>query len=187
MIDLGTGDGTAVMDAARRATTTLCVGVDADASRLREASAKAARPPRRGGLPNALFLAGDATAIPGAFVGLADVVSITLPWGSLLRSVLAGDERFARDLGRALRPGGQLRVVVSLEDRDRAVVGVAEADPHLGTLAFALKAADLEVVERREVTAADMTAIRSSWARRLGIPRRRPAWLLVARKPGSRP
>ena len=89
------------------------------------------------------------------------------------------------DLARTLRPGGGLRVLVSIEDRDRAAIGASVGDPGLDTFAASLGAVGLEVVERRDVTAEDMTAIRSSWARRLGIPSRRSARLLVARMPAS--
>jgi hypothetical protein len=186
MIDLGTGDGAAVLDAARHAPTTLCIGMDADASRLREASSRAARSARRGGLPNALFLAGDATAIPTALAGHADEITITLPWASLLRAILAGDEPFVVGLARTLKPGGRLRVLVSIEDRDRAAIGESASDPGLDTFATSLGAAGVEVVERRDATREDLTEIRSSWARRLGIPSRRSARLLVARKPARR-
>jgi 16S rRNA (adenine(1408)-N(1))-methyltransferase len=187
MIDLGTGDGAAVIEAARRDPATLAIGIDADASRMREASARSARSPRRGGLPNALFLVGDAASLPAAFDGVADEVAITLPWGSLLRAVLAADRRFATGLGRVLRPGGRVRVVVSLEDRDRAAfdAGTIDAgtiDPELRAFGACLEAVGLELVERRAVVAADMATIRSSWARRLGIPARRGAWMLAARR-----
>jgi SAM-dependent methyltransferase len=189
VIDLGTGDGAAVLEAARRDPATLAVGIDADASRMREASSRAARDARRGGVPNALFLVGDATSLPVALHGIADVITITLPWGSLLRAVLTADRGFAAVLGRALRPGGRIWVVVSLEERDRAGVDAATADAELRAFATGLEAIGLEVVERRAVTEADMATIRSSWARRLGIPARRTAWMLIARRPerGPRP
>jgi hypothetical protein len=184
MIDLGTGDGAAVLDAARRSPATLCVGLDADASRMREASARAARSARRGGLANALFLASDATAIPAAFHARADEIAITLPWGSLLRTILAGDRRFAAEVAGALAPGGRVRILVSIEDRDRLGIGAHDADASatddLGAFAVALQSVGLDIVERREATADDVAAIRSSWARRLGIPARRSARLLVA-------
>jgi 16S rRNA (adenine(1408)-N(1))-methyltransferase len=183
MIDLGAGDGAAVLDAARRSPASLCVGIDADAAALREASARAARPVRRGGLPNALFLVADATSLPRPFAGQVDDITITLPWGSLLRLALAGDRRFAGDLAGALRPGGRLRIVVSVEDRDHVAIGAAAADGDLAALAGALEAVGLDVLERRPVTADDMAAIRSSWAKRLGIPTRRSASLLIAASP----
>ena len=169
--------------AARRSAITLCVGIDTDPSGVRVASARAARPPRRGGLPNALFLAGDATELPAAFHERADEITVTLPWGSLLQSVLMPDQGFVRGLTRALRANGRLRVLVSVEERDRRAIaakGAAVDGGDLGPLARALENAGLEILERREVTSDDVRAIRSSWARRLGIPTRRSARLLVA-------
>jgi hypothetical protein len=132
-----------------------------------------------------VFLVGDATSLPTVFDGTADDLTITLPWGSLLRAVLNGDPAFAVELGRALRPGGRLRVVTSLEDRDRAALDLETSDPSLTALATALETAGLRVVELRPVDEADLGEIRSSWCRRLGIPSRRPARILVARRPDS--
>jgi 16S rRNA (adenine(1408)-N(1))-methyltransferase len=158
--------------------------VDSDPSALREASSRAARQPRRGGLSNALFLVDDATRLPACFAGRADAVNVTLPWGSLLRATVAGDGPFATEIARTLRPGGRVRVVVSVEERDRAAIG-SEADGELIALVDALEAVGLETLERRPVNAVDMSAIRSSWAKRLGIPARRSAMLLVTRKPAE--
>jgi 16S rRNA (adenine(1408)-N(1))-methyltransferase len=94
-VDLGTGDGAAVLRAARRDPTALVIGVDADASSLREVSRRADRPPGRGGAPNAVFVVADATAALQALLGRVDEVRITLPWGSLLRAVLDGERAFA--------------------------------------------------------------------------------------------
>jgi len=76
------------------------------------------------------------------------------------------------------------RVLVSVVARDapalgsRAESGVALLD----RFACALRSAGMDVVDRREATAADVVDLESSWAKRLGIPTRRPAWLLTARK-----
>ena len=51
-IDLGTGDGRAVLAAAAARPDTLAIGVDANAAGMCEASRRAHR---RGALPNALF------------------------------------------------------------------------------------------------------------------------------------
>jgi hypothetical protein len=67
-------------------------------------------------------------------------------------------------------------VVVSVTERDG--LGLART-ADLGAFA----AAGLQVLENREATRRDVDGLGSSWAKRLGIPRRRPAWLLRARKP----
>jgi 16S rRNA (adenine(1408)-N(1))-methyltransferase len=51
-LDLGTGDGRAVLAAAAARPDTLVIGVDASATAMNESSRRAAR---RGALPNALF------------------------------------------------------------------------------------------------------------------------------------
>ena len=61
--------------------------------------------------------------------------------------------------------------------------GAALLDPFAG----ALEAAGLGVVDRHVATAADVADLGSSWAKRLGIPTRRPAWSLAAAKGGCGP
>lgn len=185
MVDLGTGDGAAVMDAARAAPATLCVGLDTDAAAMRERSARAARSARRGGLPNALFLAGDARALPGAFAGRIDAVHVTLPWGPLLRMVLEADAELVAGIATGLGPGGRLAVITSVDQRDRASLADLARHAHLAHLADALADAGLRVTARRGVVDSDVATLRSSWARRLGIPARRSARLLRAEKPAS--
>jgi tRNA G46 methylase TrmB len=95
IVDLGTGDGSAVLRIARLEPRALVIGVDADASSLREAARRATRPAHKGGLPNALFLVADARATLAVLRGRVDELRITLPWGSLLRMVLEGERDFA--------------------------------------------------------------------------------------------
>jgi 16S rRNA (adenine(1408)-N(1))-methyltransferase len=88
VVDIGTGDGRFVLATARAEPRALVIGLDADASRMSEASRRAARKPGKGGLPNALFVVAAAESLPCELDGLVDAVTIQLPWGSLLRSVL---------------------------------------------------------------------------------------------------
>src|SRR5579884_1287301 len=94
VVDLGTGDGAAVLQAAHAEPTALVIGVDANASALREASQRAARPAHKGGLPNAMFVAADAGEALGLLRGRVAELRIALPWGSLLRWVLDGERAF---------------------------------------------------------------------------------------------
>jgi 16S rRNA (adenine(1408)-N(1))-methyltransferase len=55
-VDLGCGDGRAVLAAAAARSDRLVVGVDANAAAMAEASRRAARKPAHGGLPNPLFM-----------------------------------------------------------------------------------------------------------------------------------
>jgi hypothetical protein len=69
--------------------------------------------------------------------------------------------------------------LVSIAGRDHLGVDASTA---LGRFALALNEAGLSVAEWRDATDTDVQALGSSWAKRLGIPRRRAASLLVAQK-----
>ena len=93
--------------------------------------------------------------------GIADRATIHFPWGSLLRGVTCGDEAVLAPLARLLRIGGRLELVLQASD-----VAVDAFERHC-----------LVLCERRPATAAEVTRTRSSWAKRLGIGPRRPAFV----------
>ena len=71
-------------------------------------------------------------------------------------------------------------MLVSAESRDGlGLCGAAVLD----RFAEALCAAGLTLAERRLASVEDVRQSGSSWAKRLGIPACRSAWLLVARRP----
>jgi hypothetical protein len=69
---------------------------------------------------------------------------------------------------------------VSVTERDHLCVDRSTA---LERFASALSVAGLHVESCRNASEDDVQALGSSWARRLGIPRRRAASILAARKP----
>ena len=155
---------------------------------MAEASRRAGRRPERGGLANALFVVAAAEALPPELDGLADLVTVHFPWGSLLRGLLAAEPAVLGGLARIMRPGGSLRLLVSATARD-AGAGVAPlGESDLAALAGAYAVHGLAVAEARPATPADVAASHSTWGKRLGAGRHRPAWLLEARlraRPGS--
>ena len=57
----------------------LVIGVDADAGSMVEASRRAARATKRGGLSNALFVVAAAEAVPAELDGRADALTVHFP------------------------------------------------------------------------------------------------------------
>ena len=72
-----------------------------------------------------------------------------------------------------------MHVLASLVERD----GVEQAGNRavLEPLAQTLREAGLYTTRLSQATNADVVGLGSSWAKRLGIPQRRPAWVLGAR------
>jgi 16S rRNA (adenine(1408)-N(1))-methyltransferase len=182
VIDLGTGDGRFVLATAAREPRTLVVGLDADASRMTVASRRADRAPRKGGLPNATFVVAPAEALPAELSGIADAVTIHFPWGSLLRGVVCAEPWLAGGLRGITKPDATVDVMLSLVERD-AVIGLPPLDDReiarvaadWGALGFAVESAG-------QATADETAATRSTWAKRLGAGRARPAWRLRLRR-----
>jgi hypothetical protein len=170
------------------------VGVDPVAAAMAESSRRAARTARRGGLPNALFVVAAAETLPAGLHGVAELLTVNLPWGSLLRGALALDPCAAAGIATLAAPGGRVELLLAPADRDRLGREVDVATCVAGSLAGDWGAMGLELVEARPATAGDLAARPTSWGRRLGLgPGRRPGgdagrepWLLVLERPAVR-
>lgn len=134
---------------------------------MADASRSAAANTRKGGLTNALFLVESAECLPGPLASSADLVTVVLPWGSLLRGVLDADAAIAQGLCNLLRPDGELLLFLSEIDQ-----------PAVDDLLERLVARGLRSLEVREAVEWDVRTLSSGWARRLGIPGSRPAWII---------
>jgi hypothetical protein len=74
--------------------------------------------------------------------------------------------------------------MVSITERDAPALGVRHdrGAALLDPLAAAFEEAGLHAGDPRQPTVADVANLGSSWAKRLGIPERRPAWVLTAQE-----
>ena len=169
----------AALRAAKDAPSRLFVAIDANADGLREASAKAMR---RDGAPNALFVRAAVEALPPELAGLADRVTVTLPWGSLLRAVALPDVGLLAHVRGLLQPGGRLDVVYAIDpDRDAAALqalglDVARCGPQEATCA-GYADAGLRVDCVSELAREEIAALGTTWARKLAAtPSARRAW-----------
>jgi hypothetical protein len=143
--------------------------------------AESSRRADRRGPANTLFLAAGAESlVDSPLAGTADLVTVTFPWGSLLRGVVGLDTAALAGVAAALRPGGRLEVLASVVPSD-GVDGLVCLDEAAAARIYeAWSCAGLELVAMRPVTTAELRAVRSSWARRLGD---RPVWRLEGRRP----
>lgn len=98
----------------------LVIGVDAVAEQMRESSRRLAAKPARGGLPNALLGRLPLADAPGELAGIADSLTVLLPWAGLLAAVTGARSTIAnqppengglRALRRICRTGADVHVV----------------------------------------------------------------------------
>jgi 16S rRNA (adenine(1408)-N(1))-methyltransferase len=173
-IDVGTGDGRAVLAAAGRQPGTLALGLDANAAAMAEASRRAARAGRKGGLENARFVLGAAEAPPPELAASADLVTVTFPWGSLLRGCVGLDPVVAAGVAGLVGADGSLELLLAPADRDGLDGLPTSAEALVVAAARAFECHGFDVAEARAATPAEIAASGSTWARRL----RRPATLV---------
>ncbi len=119
LIDLGTGDGRAVIVEAAADPGALVVGIDADARVMAELSRRAAAAPAKGGHANAVFIASGVELLPPELDGIAEQVTVRFPWGSLLRGAIGVDPEVSRSIGRLVGPAGRLDLALSIVEHDR--------------------------------------------------------------------
>jgi 16S rRNA (adenine(1408)-N(1))-methyltransferase len=153
------------------------IGIDADAASMRETSRRAARAPKKGGLPNAMFVVASVEALPDELHAIADEVRVTFPWGSLLRGVVGMDPAVLAGMALVAKPGAEIRAVFSVTERD--ALGVAD---RVDRMAF--DEHGLQVVEDRPAAVDEIDATGSSWAKRLRAGVDRPVTLVRAVRRG---
>lgn len=166
-IDVGTGDGRAVIAAAAREPRTLVVGTDANAAAMAESSRRAAAPSRKGGLANAAFIVAAAEAAPAELAGIAHLVTVRFPWASLLRGCVGLDPAVAAGVASLVRPGGSLELLLAPSARDGLDGVPVEAAAIVDGTAGAFGARGFEVAVGRAASDAEINASGSTWAKRL--------------------
>jgi 16S rRNA (adenine(1408)-N(1))-methyltransferase len=183
LVDVGTGDGRFVLEAARRDPGLFAIGVDACRENLREnarrvharreRSPHAARP-AEGSL---LFVIASAGALPAELRGLASQVTVNFPWGSLRDGLLRGDPALLDGLRGLMRPGAQLELRLNAS-------ALAEAGWELLSGADQVRAVLAEAGFRprppRLLDAAALRAFPSTWARKLAYSRKPEAAYIKA-------
>ena len=176
IVDLGCGDGRAVLAAAAAEPGSFVIGIDAAAASMAEASRRAARSPNKGGLPNALFLVAGADVLDPVLDACADLVSVLFPWASLLHGALGLDTTVAAAIARIVKPGGLVSILASVTPRD----GVPEVpcldETAIARIADRWRRLGLALADAHLATPAELRASGSSWARRLAAGRERAAW-----------
>jgi len=172
-IDVGTGDGRAVLVAASRAPTSLVLGLDANAAAMAESSRRAARSTRKGGFVNARFVLAAAESLPSELRGRASLVTVRFPWGSLLRGCLGLDDAVTAGVAGLVAGRGMLELLLAPAERDGLAGVPTNADEIIDAGVAAFERQGLVPVLAREATPPEVTGTGSSWARRLRVGGRR--------------
>lgn len=156
--------------AARRHPNVLCIGLDADPTRMRRASRHAPA--------NALFVVAAAEALPQELAGAVATITVSFPWGSLLRGLVGPSPSVLDGIAGILAPGGTLTALLSIAERDG---GAPLRQSSIDRAAYARSG--LRVTDWRVAAAAEVAASDSSWGKRLRAQGSREVWRLTVSAP----
>src|SRR4051794_33187011 len=137
----------------------------------------------RRGPENAVFVVASAERPPRELAGLADELTIQFPWGSLLRGALGLEGAAAAGIAALVAPGGLVTATLSIEDRDGLDLPALDAEGACDRLRDRWSGWGLDLVVLRRGAEDDLTAMRSTWGRRLAAGRDRTAWRIELRRP----
>lgn len=186
-MDIGSGDARAPLRWARADPGRLFIAVDANASGMVAVARKAARKPARGGVRNLLCVVAAAEVLPGPLRGVADRLTVLLPWGSLLRAFVAPEPALLRRARALCQPGAGLELVFSHEPgRDgarRAPVMAGEGaldDAHVHGLARPYRDAGFAIDSVERLPVESLRAYPTTWAKRLGYGQARAVYRVRA-------
>jgi 16S rRNA (adenine(1408)-N(1))-methyltransferase len=165
----------------RKAPHRLFIGIDANAAGLREISGRAARER----LANVIYVRAGVEDLPLELAGVADRVTVVLPWGSLLAAVARPRVPALADIRSLCQPEASLSVVLSVAERDvreARRLGLPPLDGgHLQDLAIWYAAAGFTVTSVRQLDLDQLAGWPSTWARRLAHGQARPVFQVDAR------
>jgi SAM-dependent methyltransferase len=185
---VGTGDGRLPFVWARESPERLFIGIDASAAGMREHSGRAVR----ARIPNVAYVRAAIEALPDELHGIADRVTVVLPWGSLLAAVARPSLPALRNLRAVCQAGAHLSVVLGSDPaRDQAELRRLGLPPiDTDGLGARVGAGYLEAgfrIERvRSLGTSEMARWPSSWVRRLAFGRMRSFVQLEAAALGLR-
>jgi len=181
-VDLGTGDGRFVYEAALKNQSTLFIGVDPVEKQLREYSVKSVRKK----LSNVLFLASSLENLPINLTEIADKVSVILPWGTLLGQMVNPSPEGVVKLTGLLKTGGELEIVLgyspelepSESDRLDLPNLSQEYVENVVVKAFETLSGGMELNTLELFPKEKLTDIGSNWAKKLAFGRPRQIYRL---------
>ncbi|MCI0443173.1 hypothetical protein L0244_21610 [bacterium] len=172
---------------ARTNPNQFCIGIDSNRSNLQKISEKIYRKASKRGASNALFIEASVEDIPCELEGLAEIIQIQFPWGSLLQSVATGDIKILSNLNRICQSNALMKVIISMDPvRDsaelkRLEIPAFDLDYVRNVLVHKYKNAGFEIFEAKVMTAQEYSTLQSSWAKRIHQNRQRLPISLLAR------
>jgi 16S rRNA (adenine(1408)-N(1))-methyltransferase len=182
-VDVGTGDGRFAYHLASVDPEQLVIGIDALDEPMGEIAARAARKPAKGGRPNLLLVRAALEALPAELHGVADEVSVQLPWGSLLEGIVLARDDVLGGLAALCRSSARVTITLNgeiwLDSTPARYEHLPVPTPEYvaDVVAAGMERVGIRIDAARYASAAEAKRLPTTWARRLGHDRAHPSFV----------
>jgi len=173
-VDIGTGSGRFVFKNALNNPQGYWIGIDPVHSQMIESSVKAQK--RR--MDNISFTISSVESMPNELAGIADSVTVILPWGSLRNGIAKAELAILNGLRLIGKSGSPLTIWIGYDEQREAAemerCGLPQlSETYLSGLYDAYNLAGINLLNVSSVCNTELSVLESDWAKRLafGAPR----------------
>jgi hypothetical protein len=159
-IDMGTGDGRFVKHIAQTYPQGFVMGIDSCRENLQAVSREEAG--------NMLFVIANAQSLPSELSGLAGLVTINFPWGSLLEGLLAHEQPLLHSLAAVTQANARLEVRLNGGALANCGWSLEEGAKQVRNM---LRENSFDMCQPVLMTARDLQSCPTTWAKRLAFGR----------------
>lgn len=111
----------------------LVIGIDPCHQNLIELSAKALKKSSKGGLKNLLYVLANVDELPDELSGIADIIYVNFPWGSLLQGIVLGRETTWNNIKKVAKKDANIQIIFgydkAFEEREVERLQLPELTP----------------------------------------------------------
>ena len=190
-IDVGTGSGRFILQNAKKNTDVFYIGIDPAADSMKETAYKAQKYFRQSKrVCNAMFIVTAIENIPDKLYGMADSISVMLPWGSLLSGMVTADPQILQPLRTLGRADTDFDAIIGYdeyrEEAEKKRRSLPTLSPeYLHSLSDTYASCGIAITKIEEISNAHLKQLPSDWARKLGHGMQRVMYRLQGKYSGS--
>ena len=111
-VDVGTGCGRFILNSAKKDNRTFYIGIDLCAENMYESATKAVKVMKKQSRGNIMFVVSSIENPPYELVGIADSITVILPWGSLRDGLVKGVHGVINNLRLLGKDGSSLQIII---------------------------------------------------------------------------
>lgn len=183
-VDLGTGEGEYAFRQSQKNSDVLYVGIDACQEVMSEYAIKSEKRAKKQSIRNLVYVVATAEALPEELTGIADKITIHLPWGSLRDGLVKGCPVLLSNIRKIARLGATIDICITYSSDIEESMMIKRELPALTpsyvkeTLQNLYRPFGIEIKKTQVLSNRDLIKLDTKWAKKLGYGKMRESFLL---------